>query len=130
MNASLLSRSISSSSVGNPSASADNISDILNPATEVHYEQKSISEAIRVSKHAKILRFCMNPNTEKSLAILSSDGKIIMIDLRLQKKKGKSSKPPHTLDDIIPATGILWDIFHYFVSKFAKLMRRHFVLCK
>ena len=102
---SLLSRSVSSSSVGNPMG-GDNISDIFNPVTEVQYEQKSVSEAVRVSKHAKILKFSMNPCTEKSLAILASDGRLIMLDLRLQKKikKGKLSKPPYALDDLIPAT--------------------------
>ena len=100
MNASLLSRSISSSSVGNMASGTsvsggDNMSDIFNPVTEIQYEQKSVSEAVRVSKHARIMKFSVNPCTEKNLAILASDGRLIMLDLRLQKKKGK----PLTLDN-------------------------------
>lgn len=103
MNASMLSRSISSSSVNNANNAADNVSDIFNPVTEVNYEQKCVSEAIRLSKHSKILRFCLDPSTEKKIAVLASDGKLVMIDVKVQRKK-KSSKPPVYLDDLIPPT--------------------------
>ena len=66
MNAStILSRSLS-----NISNHGDNVSDLFNPVTEVHYEQKAVSEAIRLSKHSKILKFCANPTTETNLAVL------------------------------------------------------------
>lgn len=78
LNPTILSRSISSSSVNN----ADNMSDLYNPVTEIHYDQKAISDAVRLSKHAKSLTFCLQPCTETNLAVLASDGKIIMIDVK------------------------------------------------
>ena len=95
--ANLLSRSISSSSVN----TVDNLSDVSN--TEVHYEQKAVSEAIRLSKYSKILNCCANPTTEKDVIILASDGKLMSVEVTVQKKK-KSSKPNFSLDDLIPST--------------------------
>ncbi len=100
MIASALSRSISSCSVNNAN---DTASDIFNPVTEISYEQKSVSEAVRLSKHAKVLKFALDPVTETGVLILASDGKLINVNVRVHKKK-KSSKPSVTLDDLIPPT--------------------------
>ena len=115
MNASsFLSRSISSSSVNNQ---PDNASDIFNPATlstEIHYEQKAVSEATRLSKHAKALSFALNPVTETSAVILSSDGKVFMLEMQIQgtcgaAKKRKShlyQRPCISLEDQIPPSSV------------------------
>ena len=100
MNTSFLSRSISSSSVNNQ---PDNVSDIFNPVTEIHYEQKAVSEAMRLSKHAKALSFALNPVTEKDLSILASDGKVFILEMKVQSKR-KSTRPSVTLDDLVPPT--------------------------
>ena len=104
MNASsFLSRSISSSSVSNQ---PDNSSDIFNPSsvtTEIHYEQKAVSEAIRLSKHAKALSFTLNPVTETSAVILASDGKVFMLEMQVQQGAKHKSIPRISLEDYIPS---------------------------
>ena len=94
----VMSRSVSTNSVTAANAEAE----IFNSVTEIQYEQKAISESLRLSKHAKTLTTCINPRTETTLAILASDGKVIMVDANIQKKK--TSKPPYALDDCVPPT--------------------------
>ena len=93
----ILNRSLSTSSV-----MANSDTEIFNSVTEIQYEQKAVSESLRLSKHAKTLTSCLNPKTETNLAILASDGKVIMVDTIIQKKK--SSKPMYSLDDMVPPT--------------------------
>ena len=93
----ILNRSLSTSSV-----MANSDTEIFSSVTEIQYEQKAVSESLRLSKHAKTLTSCLNPKTETNLAILASDGKVIMVDTIIQKKK--SSKPMYSLDDMVPPT--------------------------
>ena len=102
---SLLSRSISSSSVNHHHQQAsDNLSDIYNSVTEIHYEQKAVSEAIRLSKHAKTLSLALNPVSETHAAILASDGKVFMLELKVNSKRKTSQRPSVTIEDLIPPT--------------------------
>ena len=46
-----------------------NETDLFNSVTGIQYEQKAVSESLRLSKHAKTLTTCLNPKTETTLGI-------------------------------------------------------------
>ena len=48
---------------------------------EILYEQKAVSETIRLSKSAKILGMAVHPCTEKNFAVFTSDGRVIFVDV-------------------------------------------------
>ncbi len=106
----LMSRSSSVNSVSNtPSVNNDSSSDIFNQLTEIHYDQRSISDPVRLAKNAKILKFAVDPVTQNRLVIFSSDGKLFFLDLKLANNNNAVSKankrrPLFTVEDMIPST--------------------------
>jgi len=49
------------------------------------YEQKAVSETIRLSKSAKILGMAVHPTTEKSFAVFTMDGRVIFVEVTLNE---------------------------------------------
>lgn len=49
---------------------------------ELHYEQRCLTESIRLTKNTKVLGAAIHPLTENRLVILLSDGRLFFFDLR------------------------------------------------
>ena len=49
---------------------------------ELHYEQRCLTESIRLTKNTKVLAAALHPLIETRLAILLSDGRLFFYDLR------------------------------------------------
>ena len=49
---------------------------------EVVYEQRSLSEPIRLGKNGRVLGMALNGITESNLAVWTSDGRVCLVDVQ------------------------------------------------
>ncbi len=77
------------------SFSADNV-------LEISFEQRACSEGIRLGKNARVLGMAVNPVTESSVAISTSDGRLFFVDCT--SNPDKNCGPPKCLEDLLPSS--------------------------
>lgn len=75
---------------------------------EVAYEQRALSEAVKLSKMGRVLGLALHPVTERNLALLTSDGRLVALDLHsrcsgrvLDEGAGLPRRPHLCLEDVV-----------------------------
>ena len=90
-----------------PTADFDTSAALNSSVAEIAYEQRAYSDSVRLPKNAKVLGAAANPTTECNLAVVATDGRVILVDLLgdVADRRGRTRPSPlRTLESFLPPT--------------------------
>ena len=72
---------------------------------EIAYDHRAHSDSVRLPKNARVLGMAANPTTECNFAIVTTDGRVILVDVLGDAANDQISSPLKTLESyLLPKT--------------------------
>ena len=68
---------------------------------EVVYEQRSLSEPIRLGKNGRVLGMALNVITESNLAVWTSDGRVCLVDVQQGELQNAGFSPTSPICKVV-----------------------------
>ena len=70
-------------------------------AAEMTYESRTHSDSVRLPKNARVLGMAANPTTDCNFAIVTTDGRVILVDILNDAANDQGGSPLRTLESYL-----------------------------